>query len=206
MAFEDRSALLIAVKSRLNRRDADLDTRLAEHLAKAEADINANLRTRRMVHRWTQTVDDEFVAVPADFGGPISMRVAGGQDIPFRTMDQLAALQGPTATSSTYPLAYGVVGDSFRFYPPPGGSVSVEFTGYRRVPSLVADDATNWMLEDHPQVYEAAVLRHSHRWARHADLIGLADDDFERGMAAIRRTSLAEAHGARLQPTVGAVA
>lgn len=171
----------------------------------AEARINRELRVRRMVTRaQNASIDAEFVAVPADFGGARSIRLMASPytQLDFLSPEQIADLRAASPSGDL--AAYSVVGGEFWFLPVPASAVAVQLVYYAKVPALSDAAPTNWLLGEHPDVYlwgallEACVyLEDDEQMQKYAALFAAALND-------IRRSSVADSLSAKLAPTAAA--
>ena len=141
MAISTYDELQTAVANWLDR--TDLDNRIPEFIALAEAAMNRQLRVRRMVSRSTATISDAFSALPADYLEARSVSMSDGSTAwtldpaPPETIEDYAAL-GNTGR----PLFFGVVGGEVRYYPIPDQAYTATLTYYAKPPALSDTNAS----------------------------------------------------------------
>jgi hypothetical protein len=183
LSLETYDDLKAAVARWLRRSDIASD--IPDFISLAEADINANLRTRKMIVRRTGVASAEYAALPPDFGGIISYRLTG---VGSRTLDEpltsmsLGELQCEDRTLTGQPVGYVVIGDELRFYPIPDASYSSEMIGYKRVPALTSSSPTNWLLTRHPDVYLFGSLLQGVQFLKNDDRAQLFADRYNRAL------------------------
>lgn len=119
-----------------------------------EANINRNVRVRRMLQRSTATVDGRFLALPEDFlaAAGLQLNTAPVRRLEFRTAEALDALK-PAYAAGGVPVWYSVVGAEIEVLPAPDGAYEAELTYYRRLTPLSDANTSNWLLGNYPDVY-----------------------------------------------------
>jgi len=119
-----------------------------------EANINRNVRVRRMLQRSTATVDGRFIALPEDFvaAAGLQLNTVPVRRLEFRTAEALDALK-PAYAAGGAPVWYSVVGGEIEVLPAPDGDYEAELTYYRKLPPLSDSSTSNWLLAHYPDVY-----------------------------------------------------
>lgn len=111
----------------------------------------APLRIREMIAVETLTPVDGVCTLPADY-------------LQYRRVVQLASIRrelqqiAPSAADQRYSdraagpgQDFTIVGNSLQAFPT--GNTDIELTYYQKIPQLVADGDTNWLLTMHPNLY-----------------------------------------------------
>ena len=171
MALGTYTELQASVADFLNR--SDLTSVIPDFITMCEADINRNLRVHDMVMRTRAPINSQYVKLPPDF---LCMRNIDLLTDPVTPMSykNLQNLDIHRAGDSTgKPLYYSVMKDNLEFAPVPDGEYTVEIVYYRKIPALSADNATNWLLDEHPDAYLYGSLQHSAPYLQADDRIGL---------------------------------
>lgn len=158
--------LKASVADFLNR--SDLSTTVPDFIVLAESQMH-----RRFVGRQRQGLpiprrlflrsdasfaeDDEYIAVPTDFGGAITL-ILTGADATVIEVDYLDStnLQAKRVADNWTgaPKWYTVVGSELQLYPVADQAYTGELTYIKRMPALTtANQATNWILQDCPDAY-----------------------------------------------------
>jgi hypothetical protein len=179
VALATYADLLTEVPLYLNR--TDLAARIPTFIRLAEAEINRRLAlkpVRPMLTRDTLTIDNEYVAAPTDLLKPASLQLSDGTEMKYvdptnisrLKSDAVEALEdwllGMTSESPTAMRWYTLVEGEFRFYPVPTEDDDATLTYWARLSPLTETSDSNWMLDDHPDVYWYGVLAHASRHIR----------------------------------------
>lgn len=190
------SDLVAAIGRWLNR--ADVEPSIPDFIAMAEAQINRRLTGAGVTsarQRATAIVDSEYAAMPADFARPVSVRLSTGARVETISLESLETLKSAWPDETGAPRYMSLVGGEtpLRFWPTPDAAYTVELTYQARLEPLGADEATNWVLSDHPDVYlygalaqSAPFLGEDARLATWSALYGAALDDMIEAEAARR--------------------
>lgn len=150
MSYAD---LLADVEDTLDR--SDVATRLPRWLRLVEARLNRLLDDPSM--EASVTLVGDGAALPADFGGMVSIGTADGNRLTQIGNDEYASILPASGTSRYYTIREGKV-----YYVP--GSAVTTLIYRRRVPALTSTSPTNWLLDLAPDVYFYGVLMQSEAW------------------------------------------
>lgn len=142
----------------------DLTAVVPDFIALAEAQMHRRFigrmgqglsAPRRLVQRSDANLAAaaEFVALPADFSGPIELVLKGSPEIVLDFLGQTAFQQWKEADGLTLPTYYTVVGGEFQFYPAMDRAYTAELTYLKRFPALSETNTSNWILTDYPDAY-----------------------------------------------------
>lgn len=131
----------------------DLSSQINDFIKIAEARIDRELRVREMVATVTGTVSTETLALPDDFIEiyRFSMDSTTPMPLEYRPLEDLEFRTG--SDESGVPLAFGISGGSFVFFPPPDGSYTYTIDYYKKVPALSESNQTNWLITKAPDLY-----------------------------------------------------
>ena len=156
------SGLCNSVADFLNR--GDLASVIPDFVVLAEAQMMRRLVgrvrqglpiPRRLVLRVNVSVAPgaEFVAVPADFCGPVEFVLAGSPEIVLDYLDPANFQQWKETNglAGMAPQFYTVVGSEFRIFPAADKAYAAELTYIQRL--AAASTATNFILTDYPDAY-----------------------------------------------------
>jgi hypothetical protein len=196
MALDSYTALKAAIGTRLVRTDqADY---AADYITLTDAAVNRRLRVSAMLARDTAAIGDEYSEVPDDFLAVQSFALNDSPPVKlqFLSPDQMevAAQGGETGK----PLYFSVVGGEFRFYPVPDADYSAALAYYQKIPALSESNDSNWLLEDHPDVYLYGALFQAAMQVRNEELIGLYGPLFETAINDVQQATRADAQGGQL--------
>jgi hypothetical protein len=148
--------LRASVEAWLNR--ADLEDRVPDFIRLLEAELNRILRVPEMESSSSLSAEGGSDSLPTDFLEIIHVYRDADVDtelvpVPFSTLRR----DYPTSTTGT-PQVYAVHSDNIHVRPiPTSGEDGLTIFFYEKIPSIipVADnpDPTNWVLDDHPDIY-----------------------------------------------------
>ena len=157
MALDSYSALQTSIGSFLNR--SDMATIAPDFITMAEAQINRRLikdgPVRQMMGRSDATINTEFTAIPDDFMGMRAIVLDGvTYNLEFCEPEKLAELKVNYQGQGGDPSHYSIVGGQIQLWPwGGGGSYDAEITYWKRIPALSDSATTNWLLDEHPDIY-----------------------------------------------------
>jgi hypothetical protein len=163
-AFSTFSGLKTAIAAWLRPNSAvsaDMTTNIPKYVGLAEVMIRRELHLRALDQTNTAlSVDDGTATVPTGFQAVLSMRNSASpyERITGQSLDYIEALD-PTATGN--PIYYCRVGSLFRFWPLTDATVRLFYR--KGLTPLSADDDTNWVLAQAPDLYLYASLLHADR-------------------------------------------
>lgn len=158
MAITSYTELKGAVANWLNR--SDLTTYIPDFITLAEAEFNRTLRTRQMIKRSRAEFDDAFITLPSDFKEMESLRLVDGDRLEYLTPNAMLEHVEDHTTAGT-PEVYTIVGGKIQVSPEPADTYEVEMVYYAAIPVLSGTNASNWLLEAHPDLYLYGTLVHS---------------------------------------------
>jgi hypothetical protein len=134
MTIATYSELVTEMGLWLNR--SDLTARIDTFIRLFEARMNRRLRSPDMEQSYS------FTTVPDQDTYPISAGVR-----------ELRELHLSNGSGTDVSLNYTVTGESILFVPAPTAEYTVSYKGYATLPGLGSGQATNWLLDDHPDAY-----------------------------------------------------
>lgn len=153
MNFDTYAGLQAAIADELNR--DDLTASVAGFILLMEAQTERQLRTRDMVSVVpTFAVSTEFVPLPADLLEVRSLRLNANQTKPldFATIDEMADFR-QMHPGGGMPSKFSIVGNQFWFLRFPDTDYTANLIYYAKLPRLSDTQTTNWLLENHPDIY-----------------------------------------------------
>lgn len=175
MALDSYADLQTSIGAFLNR--TDLTSIAPDFISMAEAQINRRLikdgPVRQMMGRSDATVDDEYIALPSDFMG-VRAIVLDGTTTPleFIEPEKLAERKVLYPNQDGAPTHFSIVGGEFQFWPWAGtGTYDCEITYWKRIPALSDSATTNWLLEEHPDIYLYTSLVQSAPYLKNDDRV-----------------------------------
>ena len=128
----------------------------------ARAKINRKLMAREMtcVGEAVGVADQTDYDLPADWAGARQVSV-DGLDLEYLTPELFTNDLKRERSSA---LFYTIRANKIRFSSAPGEGATIELVYYRKVPELVEDTDTNWLLENHPDCWLYLAVAEGHRY------------------------------------------
>lgn len=148
MALDSYSDLVGAICDRMN--DSGLSTMAPEFIRLAEASFNRRLSS--VDQEGTATIPaDASIPMPTDYKGAMSLRI---NDYP--PLKQLSADDFQTKWSEANPARpenFAIFGAAIHLGPEPDTTYTLTMTYMRTLTPLSEVNTTNWLLEQHPDLY-----------------------------------------------------
>ena len=161
MALSTYTELKSTIANWLNR--SDLTSEIAEDfIVLAEADFNSKLRIRQMHSQTTITIDAETESTPTGFLQVRDFYILSNNDkyaLNYLSPAQMDSIKG--TSMSGLPVAYTILGSTFRFSPRPADSYSGILNFYKKFDALSVSNPSNYILTDHPAIYLYGSLFHA---------------------------------------------
>lgn len=161
MTITNFGTLKTAIADTLNR--DDLTVVIPHFVAYAHAGFNRKLRSHRQITRASLTLDAQFEALPTDWLETIRITMDAN---PIRvltqiSMDDLTQYRTASDNATNAPVYFAHVGTDIELYPTPSTSYTGQITYYAEIPALVNNADTNWIIDNHPDLYLYGSLVHS---------------------------------------------
>jgi hypothetical protein len=169
--------------------DEALIARLPYFIGRAEAHFQRELFSPEREVKTTLVVASGVAALPPDFGG---VRTAWIDRPVYRVLEAVtpSALRRryPTATYGT-PLHFAIEGESMLLGPnwPNGRAIMMTYT--TGIAPLGPQQASNWLLVDHPDVYVQASLVELYEFTEHYQKADRCRAQRDQAMASISRSA-----------------
>lgn len=160
MTISTYAQLQTAVASWAHRDDTTFTDLVPDFIRLAEARFNRTLRTSDMEATLASSaLTSGALSLPTGFLAFKELRFAGSVTYTLqpKSLEWIRA-QDNTATGDA--VYYAITGSSVVCWPPTG---PIEGTYYTEIPAL-ADNSTNWLLTDHPDLYLFATLVEAALW------------------------------------------
>jgi hypothetical protein len=160
MAITSFSTLVSTAGDWLNR--SDLSAACETFVQMAEGKLKRDHRIRKLQSS-TITVSAETYTLPSDFDSLQSLAHDGQayfgsiEIVGPEKLSEIKQLYGTSGVPSHAAIIDGVL----RFAPVTSSSVTLKMTYWVVLPALSESAPTNWLLEDHPDIYLYAVLLES---------------------------------------------
>jgi hypothetical protein len=161
MALSNYTELKSTIADFLNR--DDLTSIIPAFIELAEAQMNRDIRHWRMETRSVGDVDSEYSALPTDWIETISLHVNGDgtSTLNLASREAIANRRAKTEDESGRPRLYAHADGSIELFPTPDKTYEIELLYYAKLDVLSSSNATNWLLDEAPDVYLYGALIHS---------------------------------------------
>lgn len=153
-SISNLSDLVIEVRDEMDDDGFSLD-RIYRAIGRAEAVFNRDLRTPRMETELQFVASTEASDLPIDFLQLRSVYQEGSPDSPLRSMAP-AGLRNLYSGEPGTPYAYAI--ENRRLIIGPVGETTLTILYYARIPALTDSNPSNWLIDEHPDVYLHQVL------------------------------------------------
>lgn len=182
MAFTNRSQLIVSI-ARWAQRDNLAAEDYDDFIQLIESHLDDKLRVQEMSARMlTSTVEGQFIyELPEDALGLRNIEIqANGRRYPleYYTPEGLDEYFGQTSQGGV-PCAYTLTGEDIEVRPCPNAEYPLRIVYYQRVDPLVADEDTNWVLQQNPTIYLYGGLHFLSQFVRDDEGAALWGSKFE---------------------------
>lgn len=191
MALDSYANLQASIVGWLWDRD-DLTARIPDFISIAEAQFNREIRARDMETILPFSSGAISYNLPTDFLEPISLVIpgfepSGGVVSPVSASKFREMKASYSASDTSRPAIYTIIGNSMYFAPTPQSSFSYELAYYARVPALSISTPTNWMLVKNPDVYLYGSLLQAAPYLEDEKTVGIWNSAFTSAKESINK-------------------
>lgn len=190
MSITTYTELKSAVADFLNRQD--LASAIPTFISLAESSFNRDIRHWRMDVRTSITLDAQFVDLPSGWLETVKIVNATGEGpqelelIPLAEMDERRFASNNTAGA---PRFYAINGGKIELYPTPSEAFTASITYVQKPTALSTSNASNWLLENFPDVYLYGSLAHSAPYLQEDSRLGVWAALYQQALSAINLDS-----------------
>lgn len=178
------SDLKSTVADWLNR--SDLAAVVPSFISLAEAGFNKDerFRNQKSIVRAQATFNSEYEALPLDYLEMLNL--TNLTTVPFTRVQFLSLNQADEYkrdfSTSGVPKYYSIVGNQIQLLPIPGSDITAEMVYYAKIPALSDSNTTNWLLDNHPDVYLYGTLIQSAPYLKDDERIATWSALFEKAV------------------------
>lgn len=171
MAITTYSELKSSIADFLNR--SDLTSVIETFVDLAEAQISRDVRHWRQEVRVTTTLNERFENVPSDWLLTKNMYLDDGASIEYASVAEIARQRVASGDEAGKPRLYSINSGQFEFFPQPDDPYDLTMVYVARIPELVDDDDTNWLLTYYPDVLLYGSLMQSAPYLKEDERVGV---------------------------------
>lgn len=171
----DYNGLVAAFERRMNR--SDLNAEVPEYIGLVENEVNARLAltpVRPMVKTYTLPAETDRIDLPADFIDVIELKASNDTDewplvrlepqAPFKYYEK--ALAPGLTYDADLIRHYRVLGTTLVLPAVPSVPLSLELDCYTKLEPINENNSSNWLIDNHADVYLFGILAHGAERAR----------------------------------------
>lgn len=156
MALSTKAELRASLKA-WSKRNELTDAELDDFILLAETELNRVLRVPAMEQRdQAFSITGEYTALPDGFREMRSILITDSPRHPLKLISPQAADEYYDSSDTGTPTQYMISGDagvlSLRAIPSPSGTFTADIL-YFKAFDAIDDDSTNWLFDNHPDVY-----------------------------------------------------
>jgi len=189
------TSLLTTIASRMNR--SDLASLIPTFIESVESEANtylANNPVRPMVKTYTLSADTQRLDLPNDFIDALMLSASDGTDswvlarlgqqADFNYYDTRQIAQG-YAYDEAKPQQYRILGTTLVLSVTPATALTLTLDCFSKLEPVTENNATNWLMEAHPDVYEFGTLAHAAKHVRDMEYYAANRDLFMAALGAV---------------------
>ena len=189
MKIDELKSLALSYSDR--ETDAELPPKMDAFLRMAEARVNRLLTVQKMAIRTSLTVvpGQEYYGLPADYSGmrDIEIRSSDSSDIRTPLLFLPAEQMNHAAWKhSAYKAVYCIIANQLQILPAQDEGI-LEIVYYRKLIPLTDIEPSNWMSEDNPDVYLAALMVEISAFVKNAEAAALWDGRLLQALSEIKQ-------------------
>lgn len=182
MAIESYSELKSSIADWLIR--TDLTDVIPDFIHNAESRLQRDKRIRNFRFNSSFSVSAEEVGLPDNFRAVEVLAHDGGTHfggLETASLDELTRINHDQGGAAGVPTHYAIVrNDKLRFAPPPSDTYNLLFGYWETIPHLSDSLQSNWLLDEHPDIYLYASLVESAPYLKDDQRIQLWEAMLER--------------------------
>ena len=161
MALSNYSELKTKIENTLDRND--IDTHIVDFITMAENAFNRDIRHWQMEARANTALRNQYSSLPDDFLEPIRLQLTTGNTSTLEMVGtfEISKLRMEANDTTGTPANFTLIDGSIEVFPTPDTDYQLQILYYKRIPHLVSNTDTNWILANHPDAYVYGSLIHS---------------------------------------------
>ena len=150
------ATLVSAIEDRMN--NTSLDDYVDDFIQMAEAMFNRRLNNLDMEGTATITADDDL-PLPTDYKGSMTIRINDEKPLEQLSADDFQIRYANVEDGP--PKHFSIFGGNINLGPAPDTTYTVTMTYMRMLTGLTSTNTSNWLLEQHPDLYLYGSLMHA---------------------------------------------
>ena len=185
MALSNFTELRDSVKDWLHRsQHANIDNIAADCIRMAESKFDRKLKSRMQGADTEITIDSDPVAIPSDVLAVLGIEVTSAEGTPRAKFEPAEILRARDDTFTGTPKKFSLQGNTLIFWPKPATAITATLY-YRAKLTKLSGVATNWLLDDWPDLYLHQSIAQGGAWVRDSAQIAISKGLAEEAIAEI---------------------
>ena len=180
------SELKTNIASFLNR--SDLTDKIDLFIDQTEAEINRRVRTEDNVKRATAVLEQQYLTLPSDWQEVINIEIQSNDFGPVlqQSIESLDLHRSSINDAPGQPIFFALVNDTLEFSPKPDTNYTLQLTYYAKITPLSDSDTSNFISNDHPDIYLYGALKHASIFLMEDERAIFFSTQFEKALEEVR--------------------
>ena len=141
-----------------------------------------------MVKRSTATAENQYLALPSDWLEAINIEISSNEFRPLMQMsiESLDVYRKSINNKTGQPIYYAIVDNTLELAPSPDASYTLQLTYYGKIDALSDSNTSNFVSNNHPDVYIYGSLKHASVFLMEDERAPLFNAQFDKSLEEIR--------------------
>jgi hypothetical protein len=180
------SELKTNIANYLNR--SDLTGQMDMFIDNVEGEINRRVRRKEMIKRATATADAQYLSLPTDWLEGINVEITSNDFSPIlqQSIESLDIYRKSINNKTGQPVYFAFVDDTMELAPTPDTSYTLQLTYYSKVDALSDSNTSNFLSNNHPDVYLYGALKHASIYLMEDERVAMFSQLFEKTLEELK--------------------
>lgn len=180
------SELKTNIANYLNR--SDLTDQMDMFIDNVEGEVNRRVRRKEMIKRATATADAQYLSLPNDWLEAINVEITSNNFSPIlqQSIESLDIYRKSINNKTGQPVYFAFVDDTMELAPTPDASYTLQLTYYGKIDALSDSNTSNFLSNNHPDVYLYGALKHASIYLMEDERIPMFTQQFEKALEEMR--------------------
>ena len=180
------SELKTNIANYLNR--SDLTGQMDMFIDNVEGEVNRRVRRKEMIKRATATADAQYLSLPTDWLEGINVEITSNDFSPIlqQSIESLDIYRKSINNKTGQPVYFAFVDDTMELAPTPDTSYTLQLTYYSKIDALSDSNTSNFLSNNHPDVYLYGALKHASIYLMEDERVPLFTAQFEKALEEMR--------------------
>jgi len=180
------SELKTNIANYLNR--SDLTGQMDMFIDNVEGEVNRRVRRKEMIKRATATADAQYLSLPTDWLEGINVEITSNDFSPIlqQSIESLDIYRKSINNKTGQPVYFAFVDDTMELAPTPDTSYTLQLTYYSKVDALSDSNTSNFLSNNHPDVYLYGALKHASIYLMEDERVAMFSQLFEKALEELK--------------------